>query len=111
MGKNAAKARNNDKRAAKYHDRLAAEAIRYGPIHEERSAQAQKIDAHRQTTSAGAAPRSAPVADRLGRIMSMPKVGREDRRPSSNVNTNESGRMRTVRARFQSASRLPPLAP
>ena len=23
--------------------------------------------------------------------MSMPKVGREDRRPSSNVNTNESG--------------------
>ena len=49
MSKNAAQARNDDKRAAKHHDRLAAEAIRYRPIHEERRAQAQEIDAHRQT--------------------------------------------------------------
>src|SRR3984893_6737464 len=49
MGKNAAQARNNDKRAAKHHDRLGGEAIRYGPIHEERRAQAQKIDGNRQT--------------------------------------------------------------
>src|SRR5258708_33744276 len=49
MNKNAAQARNDDKRTAKHHDRLAAEAIRYRPIHEERRAQAQEIDAHRQT--------------------------------------------------------------
>jgi hypothetical protein len=41
--------RDDDKRAAKHHDRLAAEAIRYRPIHRERRAQAQEIDAHRQT--------------------------------------------------------------
>src|SRR3982074_1070830 len=49
MSKNAAQARNDDKRAAKHHDRLSAQTIRYRPIHEERRAQAQKIDAHCQT--------------------------------------------------------------
>src|ERR1700676_670215 len=49
MSKNAAQTRNDHKRAAKHHDRLAAEAIRYRPIQEQRRAQAQEIDAHRQT--------------------------------------------------------------